>query len=549
MKTASLRLLLATLSAGALGGLFSFYLILRLNPQVPLSGRNLCLGFFFWMSWGALIVGLPLWLLSSLTRRFFARRGTSIGDALALLLWLVTFCSALLFWLNASIHPEFVSRTIQRHLQQDAGIWMAASFLLILLWRLWRHHGRKPSLGVLLVLLLFTLPLLRLKVVPPENRRQEKIPARPLSAGSRRALVCGIEGLDLGFLKGRGSGIPLSALPRLHEEGSFGALRAFRPFLRPALWTTVITGTLPRRHGVTSATVWSIPRLSSTSLHLLPWTPNGSRLFIPWGLGRRVPSPPPAAPALFELLGGNAHESVVISWPGYTGEVLPRNPGDDGNSELLDEIRNFLGNAFPKTRDPILSAIEMDRHRVAAAGTALQDGLGPVFLCLNSLALSRRLLEPHGPGEARRREALGLILEFLDSSIGSLLDDAGTEIPVVILSPYGMAPPDTYERFKRILGSGKHWRAGAVSAPDGLLVLSGPGVRRGCEFSRVRMEDVAPTLCYLLKLPIPQYMEGKVVLDAIDPGWAAEHPLRVVDVAGETPAEPATGLSGTASAE
>jgi hypothetical protein len=40
---------------------------------------------------------------------------------------------------------------------------------------------------------------------------------------------------------------------------------------------------------------------------------------------------------------------------------------------------------------------------------------------------------------------------------------------------------------------------------------------------------VVPTLCYLTGLPIARYMEGRVILDAVDPAYVSGHPLRVLD--------------------
>ncbi len=545
MKTASLRLLSAAGAAGALGGMLSFFLILRLNPHIPSTPATLAWGLALWTSWGAFILGFPLWLVSAFSRRFFASRGASIGDACALLLWLVSFAGALLFWLNAVIHPEFVSRTIQRQLQQDAAVWLAASMLIVLVWRLWRGRGRSPKTGASLVLLLFLLPLLRLWDVPPQSGAPTRLPSGTLSPETRNLLVCGIEGLDLGFLKGRGPTTRLRALPELKREASFGALRAFRPFLRAAAWTTVATGVLPRRHGVTSASVWGIPLFSDEDVRLLPWTPNGSRLFLPWGLGRKKDSPPSAVPPLWTLLSPE-NTATVLSWPGFpsqgSGQTIKTGPAAELVS-LREELQSFLETAFPRSVDPVLSALNEDLRHVLQAELALRSRRGPVFLNLRTLAVSRRLLEPHGPGEARRREALRLVLEFLDTATGRLLSAAGETAPVVVLSPYGMAPPDSYERLKRLLGSGKNWRASAENAPDGLLVLKAPGVLAGREFSRVRMEDLAPTLCYLLDLPIPQHMEGRVILEAVDPVWASSHPLRVIDTTGGRRSAPAPGLS------
>jgi len=488
------------------------------------------------MSWGALILGIPLWLLSSLCRRFFARHGASIGDAGALLLWLVCFTSALLFWLNAVVHPEFVSRTIQRQLRQDAVVWLVSSFLLILCWRLWRRRGRKRWSGALLVLLLFLLPMFRLWDVPPQTRAPLKLSSRPLSPEPQSLLVCGIEGLDLAFLSGLGSTTRFPVFTRLQRQASFGVLRAFRPYLRPALWATVVTGALPRQHGITSSFVWRVRLLDGPDIHLLPWTPNGSRLFLPWGIGQKEASPPSAAPPLWRLLSGQTQNAVVLSWPGFSSRGA-RDLKPEVEAELQtsgDNIGQFLAHAFPSKVDPILSAVNADIERVAQAEKVLRLHQAPVFLRLGSLAVSRQLLEPHGPGQARRLEALSLVLEFLDTVTGRLLDAAGDQTPVVVLSPYGMAAPDSYERLRRLLGSRNRWRASAEAAPDGLLMLRAAGVIPGKEFSRVRMEDMAPTLCYLLRLPIPQHMEGRVVLEAIDPQWASAHPLRVVTFAGST---------------
>jgi predicted AlkP superfamily phosphohydrolase/phosphomutase len=53
------------------------------------------------------------------------------------------------------------------------------------------------------------------------------------------------------------------------------------------------------------------------------------------------------------------------------------------------------------------------------------------------------------------------------------------------------------------------------------FVLSGAGVRQGVALQRqVRAVDVAPTLCYLLGMPMPKQVEGGVVYEALeDPDW------------------------------
>ncbi len=60
-----------------------------------------------------------------------------------------------------------------------------------------------------------------------------------------------------------------------------------------------------------------------------------------------------------------------------------------------------------------------------------------------------------------------------------------------------------------------------IGAQHSTFILAGPGVRRGVKLQRqVRVVDVAPTLCYLLGLPMPRDVEGGVVYEALsDPDW------------------------------
>lgn len=58
------------------------------------------------------------------------------------------------------------------------------------------------------------------------------------------------------------------------------------------------------------------------------------------------------------------------------------------------------------------------------------------------------------------------------------------------------------------------------------FVMAGAGVRHGIALERqVRAVDVAPTLCYLLGIPMPQNVEGGVVYEALtDPDWHLRSP-------------------------
>ena len=55
---------------------------------------------------------------------------------------------------------------------------------------------------------------------------------------------------------------------------------------------------------------------------------------------------------------------------------------------------------------------------------------------------------------------------------------------------------------------------------EGVFVLSGPGARRGHRLAQpATLFDVAPTLLYLLGLPLSEEMPGHILIDALDPGF------------------------------
>ncbi len=59
----------------------------------------------------------------------------------------------------------------------------------------------------------------------------------------------------------------------------------------------------------------------------------------------------------------------------------------------------------------------------------------------------------------------------------------------------------------------------------GIVIAKGPGVAPGTRFDDASLLDVAPTVLWLLGLPIGEDMDGKVLLQAFDPVYAAARPV------------------------
>jgi predicted AlkP superfamily phosphohydrolase/phosphomutase len=76
---------------------------------------------------------------------------------------------------------------------------------------------------------------------------------------------------------------------------------------------------------------------------------------------------------------------------------------------------------------------------------------------------------------------------------------------------------------------------------EGVFMIAGGPVRRGHVFSGARIIDVAPTVLYLMGLPIPSDMDGTPITEALEPQFVAENPLRQAGTDG-TSAEPTASV-------
>ena len=83
-------------------------------------------------------------------------------------------------------------------------------------------------------------------------------------------------------------------------------------------------------------------------------------------------------------------------------------------------------------------------------------------------------------------------------------------------------------------GRGPEERTGN-HARDGILLLHGPDVRHGETLPLAAIEDVAPTVLYLLGLPIDVDLDGRVLTEALAPERLAAEPVAVADAPYELP--------------
>ena len=130
-------------------------------------------------------------------------------------------------------------------------------------------------------------------------------------------------------------------------------------------------------------------------------------------------------------------------------------------------------------------------------------------------------------GEARLAAILDRHYAFLDAEIAQALDTMGPDDVLFVVSGFGMEPVSLGKRLlARVLGEpdvpGSH-----EDAPDGFLLGYGAPMRSG----RARLGsivDVAPTILYLLGLPVARDMDGIARTDLFKPTFTATRPIAFI---------------------
>lgn len=76
-----------------------------------------------------------------------------------------------------------------------------------------------------------------------------------------------------------------------------------------------------------------------------------------------------------------------------------------------------------------------------------------------------------------------------------------------------------------VLEDASRWPWG-IHEREGIFAMSGPGIMPGTKIDQATIQDVAPTLLYALGLPIPDDMDGQVMLHIFTSSWRSSHPTR-----------------------
>ncbi len=333
----------------------------------------------------------------------------------------------------------------------------------------------------------------------------------------------------------------MPALCRIVEAGASGQLLSTQPLLPVAQWTSLATGKRPWQHRV---------------CHPIEWNP-GAKEAIPVTAARR------RSRALWEMLAQAGKRCLAAGWPATHGArtentVLvsdryaqptagpgvkpwpPAAPGTYWPEDIggrLDRLRvspedlqaDVVSSYIPEwkkidqKRDRRLGQLRLflaaDFSYQAAMIALLSSGKWdfaavrfPALGAISQVFLPYRLPRPDWISETEfglYRNVMGSACRMLDKMLRLLIEAAGTDASVLVVSAHGVSrrasPPAGVRP-----GNNEAWKS-----PHGIFAACGPGFAGDALVVGATVLDVTPTVLTWFGLPIGDDMEGRVLLESI----------------------------------
>lgn len=546
---------------GLLAGIHLAGLLFFLNPDLP---------FGFWhLARACSVFGLLLGCVSmALLAPFTWGRPQRARRLLPWAMTAILTAAALLDGVNASRFSLFLPPGINVRLIKAAfGLGLAA---LIFFYTALSHSMQRRAYGVRSRVGLTTLALLTIYLV---GERREAFHPRPRPAPLPSAvepaprpdlLVVGLDGATLDAVLPLAKQGHLPFFARLLEQGAYARLESFGPRQPAAQWTTLASGKLPFKHGISGDKVFPASFLAGGGpLRLRPAYAG----FGLWGgllhRSRPVDSGLRRSLVLWEILARLGVPTGMLGWPasdpvpaGLDFAFSDRYFAGDGRRESAAPAelaeRGLLFRVAPEELDPDLSSALGEqvpfRLLAAVAEDLWRQSLSDSLWEQRSATRARFLMLPglgavsgsyfggysHSQFEGtqkrphlRAADSLIAYYRHLDGFLERCWGQLGERRLLAVVSAHGYAAPVGIDRLWRsVIGRGLEGLA--TGAPDGLLLLAGEGVQAGELLDRATLVDVMPTLLYGLGLPLARDLDGEVLTGAFENGFLARHPLTFV---------------------
>ncbi len=401
---------------------------------------------------------------------------------------------------------------------------------------------------------------------PQAPASPEREAARPTHL---RLLLVGLDGADWQRVRALASAGHLPHLRALLERGASGSLVSEEPMLSPILWTTLATGRGPLSHGVLDfveedpqtgepvpvsarqrrvPALWDVFAAAGLEATVVGWWATWPAYPLPGGrmVSDRVAfsafrwdpdSPAPAGLFHPAALGARLLPLQVLPADLGPDEMSGLTAADAAQWERAERALEQDASAFDLPLNHLRQVVAsmLTYHRMALA--LLQDHQPALFAVYYAAIDEVSHLFAHCRSPALPTcppvmaavfgDSVDGIYRSQDELLGELVAAAGTDTVVVVVSDHGFftgAGRPQHAAPGRGGGRAAQWHR-----REGILALAGPPIVAG-PLAPHGLRDLAPTLLYLAGLPLADELEGQPLLDALQPTFVEQHPVRRIPV-------------------
>lgn len=401
------------------------------------------------------------------------------------------------------------------------------------------------------------LPLLTGKVGNRPSRKSDKA----VKNSRANVLLIGLDGADWKHIELLVRQGQLPHFARLMQLGAYGNLHSSKPLLSPMIWTTIATGKEPSEHEIfdflvtderngqqipvtsnlrKTRAIWNILSKQQKSVGVVGWLVtwpaekiNGIMISDRLAYLDFAPGPagsPPGHALTFPDVLFEEIRPLLIS---------PRALPYEKISPLLSISKAEYRQALAKKSNPIWSATAV----VAATETYSRiarylqkqrafDLFAVYFKGIDSFShlfapISKRATGTANPGASGKYEnAIANFYIYQDQILGDLLAATDESTTVVIVSDHGFKLPGQAATHTAEIGTGNavDWHT-----DKGIILLSGNNINKNVKLFGASTLDIAPTILYLLGLPVAADMPGRLLTEAISPSYLSAHPIKKID--------------------
>ncbi len=382
-------------------------------------------------------------------------------------------------------------------------------------------------------------------------RRQDA----PGSKGRPVVVLLGLDGADWSLIDPLIAQGRLPLFKEMKETAAWGALRTITPAKSPVVWTTIATGKTRQKHGIDDFrrskpnSKGKYPIVSSLDIREpLLWEMLEGRgrrsVLVNWYVSfppqpfsgmnvsdyfadsviSRSPDrekhllqsvfPPERAAGLVKGLDSDYRRALKrTGLPDYP--ALAEEIGDAGrlaDLPVLHEIPDMVRREEVVT-ETAARLFRTEKFDLFAAYYKLPDEVQHIAYIALLEESFRRTMDLAARGgalpddmaekaHARIADVVCPVYQNLERILRGYFEAAGgRETYFIIVSDHGFS---FFVRDGRV----RYNHIGQEKAPDGILIVRGPGVKPG-KIKLARVYDIAPTVLYLLGLPLDRGMDGK----------------------------------------